>query len=563
MKNEKGITLIALIITVVVMLILAGVAISVLTSDGGLFDKTRRAAEAYENAAQREAEQITDLISESEKFFSGISSKPSDPKTNGSWNGKVNTPRLATGMTAIYWNEDGEEVELTSSSSKSEWNKWYSYTAQTGTTETPGSGTSKWANAVTKDKNGNITGYWVWIPRYEYKLTPPASGETAGTIEVNFISTNTTTSSSSEYKVHPAFISDPEKGGWDKELPGFWVAKYPAGYQARTVDGEGKFVNASDKISYSNLQYKRALYGSADSTRTRYNPIAQLITTRNNNPHILVPVQNISYPVFKPLTYTYNLIDVDSAFRIALDIKNNIEFYGLLNTTDTHLMKNSEWGAVAYLAWSQYGRNATEPNINNVVLQKSKFLTVQVTGIVATSTDASSTGGSFTGNTYNTAIGQLGSTTGNITGVYDMNGCVREYVAAYIVNNNGIEQRSEFGAALTSDYSEKKYKNIYPANNNADNEDGNYEMIDLSLRYGDAIKETSKSGRDWHGSWNNDSSTYAYNKAPFFSRGGCARDGGAAGLFTFGYFTMSDNGDMDYDCGFRVCLIPDVYTTSN
>ena len=38
--NEKGITLIALVITVILMLILAGVAISALTGDGGLFDKS-------------------------------------------------------------------------------------------------------------------------------------------------------------------------------------------------------------------------------------------------------------------------------------------------------------------------------------------------------------------------------------------------------------------------------------------------------------------------------------------------------------------------------------------
>jgi len=62
LKNKKGITLIALVITVVVMLILAGVAISVLVDGDGLFNKTRAAAEEYKNAAEEEAEQVKSLI---------------------------------------------------------------------------------------------------------------------------------------------------------------------------------------------------------------------------------------------------------------------------------------------------------------------------------------------------------------------------------------------------------------------------------------------------------------------------------------------------------------------
>ncbi len=72
MKNTHGITLIALVITVIVMLILAGVAISVLTDDGGLFEKTRGAAEAYENSAEREAQQLNDLMNDIDIYISGL-----------------------------------------------------------------------------------------------------------------------------------------------------------------------------------------------------------------------------------------------------------------------------------------------------------------------------------------------------------------------------------------------------------------------------------------------------------------------------------------------------------
>ena len=62
MKRQKGITLVALVITVIVMLILAGVAISVLTQDGGLFDKTQNAANAYTDAAIKENQLLSNLI---------------------------------------------------------------------------------------------------------------------------------------------------------------------------------------------------------------------------------------------------------------------------------------------------------------------------------------------------------------------------------------------------------------------------------------------------------------------------------------------------------------------
>ena len=70
--DEKGITLIALVITVILMLILAGVAISALTGDGGVFDKTRGAADAFENASQKEAKQIEDLMNEIDGYIGDL-----------------------------------------------------------------------------------------------------------------------------------------------------------------------------------------------------------------------------------------------------------------------------------------------------------------------------------------------------------------------------------------------------------------------------------------------------------------------------------------------------------
>ena len=52
-KKEKGITLVALIITIIVLLILAGVSIS-FVFNGGILDKTQSAVNEYENAADEE-----------------------------------------------------------------------------------------------------------------------------------------------------------------------------------------------------------------------------------------------------------------------------------------------------------------------------------------------------------------------------------------------------------------------------------------------------------------------------------------------------------------------------
>ena len=57
-KSKKGITLIALIITVVIMLILAGVAISAVVGGDGLFDRTRYAAELQNFTQMQEAIQL-------------------------------------------------------------------------------------------------------------------------------------------------------------------------------------------------------------------------------------------------------------------------------------------------------------------------------------------------------------------------------------------------------------------------------------------------------------------------------------------------------------------------
>ena len=69
-KTQKGITLIALIITIVVLLILAAVAISSIQNDGILY-YTQNAADSWNKAAQNEANMLVDYLNYLNNMGSG------------------------------------------------------------------------------------------------------------------------------------------------------------------------------------------------------------------------------------------------------------------------------------------------------------------------------------------------------------------------------------------------------------------------------------------------------------------------------------------------------------
>ncbi len=58
MKKERGITLIALVVTIIVLLILAGVSIRTLTGDNGILNRAKTAKELTEKAIAKEKLQI-------------------------------------------------------------------------------------------------------------------------------------------------------------------------------------------------------------------------------------------------------------------------------------------------------------------------------------------------------------------------------------------------------------------------------------------------------------------------------------------------------------------------
>lgn len=62
MKNQKGITLVSLVITIVVLLILAGVAISIVVNENGIFGHATNAATQWNAAVQNEQTQVQNAL---------------------------------------------------------------------------------------------------------------------------------------------------------------------------------------------------------------------------------------------------------------------------------------------------------------------------------------------------------------------------------------------------------------------------------------------------------------------------------------------------------------------
>ena len=121
----------------------------------------------------------------------------------------------------------------------------------------------------------------------------------------------------------------------------------------------------------------------------------------------------------KPNTSSLRNKTVSEFFSSIRDIEGD---YGIENG-NSHMMKNMEWGLVAYFKQSKYGLGTKDIWINNNNSYK--------TGCAGNSFNASS---SSSCNEYLTDNGVKASTTGNMYGVYDMSGGAYEYVMGNMVN---------------------------------------------------------------------------------------------------------------------------------
>ena len=575
-KNlNKGITLIALVITIIVLLILAGVSIATLTGDNGILTRASEAREKTEIAEEKEKVElsatgalaeglgeeidiaklrtelgkyfqdgkydiqervnedgiegyivtITENDSNGRKYFVDkngniteyIEREQGEPEGTGGENfnmgvgtieveflegtgysiGEANEPLLDENtMIPIKYNEETSKWRATTKDDQ----EWYSYEIED----------KKWANVMLSDgtytvdtvpkdrdlEENELGSMFVWIPRYAYKIVYfdnqtdkenyIAGGRTdtskivgysdsrgmvdkEGKVREDVTENITGIKVGDNYRPHPVFESNVEQGGWGQRTTGIWV---------------GKFETTTKKST--------------------------------NGANMILPNQT-----------SQRSLNVSTMFNRAKDIGKNLNM-----ALDSHMLKNTEWGATAYLTESKYGRNGTEVTINN----NSNYLT----GNAGESVDASS---SVTTNAYNTEKGVLASTTGNIYGIYGMSGGAGEYVMGMYQDSNGnihtgqtTSYNSGFNGYLNDgtkktdgeNLPERKYYNLYTTRNNSN--------------IGDALYETSI--------WNNDYASFVNSVSPFFGRGGYPSNASSAGVFVF----SDDGGGSSGSNGFRVCL---------
>jgi len=298
----------------------------------------------------------------------------------------------------------------------------------------------EWANAQTAD--GSM---WVWVPRYIYKissgwhtasLTPVVNVQFSKGLDDNW-------NSAVIGAINTANLASASNNAWtnhsaftfgSQELTGIWVAKFAASGSAAAIDS-------------------------------------------------------------KPGSSIISIGDINSAYTSPRNMETNSRYgWGTsAERIDTHLIKNIEWGAVAYLSKSSYGKN-----------------TVQITRNATAYTG----GGTATAYIANAAQ----STTGTVHGIYDMSATNYTYIAAYL--NNNAQGYLAYGVSLIN--APSKYRDVY--------ENANIYNATTSLK-GDALYETSSQSGGTY-TWFGNFIDQPYGYGPFMLRGGYFYSTYTAGIFS-------------------------------
>ena len=405
--------------------------------------------------------------------------------------------------------------------------KWYSYQDKV------------WANSVIlKDKsvaykNGetipesNIESYFVWIPKYSYQLfdlgnysSLTSISDKIQEIKIKFGTGNTSDSISGEcttpfsnnqgiagssgnckvgdYMTHPAFLAF--------DTLGLWVGKFETGYD-----------------------------GATSTTSAQVN------------------IVDTSKIIIKPNVYSWRNITVGNAFKNSYDYKRDL---------DSHMMKNTEWGSVAYLQHSKYGSQASVRINNNKAYITGYAATIEPTlgyngGTSIEGNRNESTNlrvdGTYTIN-YLNSNSVVASTTNNYTGIYDMSGGAWEYVMGYTTGATTVGGTSGVTNLYSNFFSNSSYSKYWDKYTLTAETNYNNRIL------GDATGEMGPFGseKDPDGGTRNKSSwykDYAYlvsSSTPWFARGGAWVNGIISGAFSTGF----GPGYISDDKVFRIVLTP-------
>ena len=68
LKGQKGITLVALVITIIVLIILAGISIALVMNNDGIATKAKQGAQNYQNAAAEEQTMLNTIFQSVENY---------------------------------------------------------------------------------------------------------------------------------------------------------------------------------------------------------------------------------------------------------------------------------------------------------------------------------------------------------------------------------------------------------------------------------------------------------------------------------------------------------------
>ncbi len=516
-RTSQGVTLIALVVTIVILIILAAVSMNMVLGDQGIFKKAQEGANSMHDAEVNTQVGFNSITDEIDRITSGQNEKlvipgptpqpptggtEMDDMTNGiieiKWlsgtsNNVSSSPNAPLIKNDLPSGTTMEQVVFDEESSLWITGTEYSYIAGTGSSDNTA---SHWANArVTKD---GVESYFVWIPRYAYRIIYFDSLESKTAYQEGTLSeeeaveqekiigysdsrgivdghgrriesvtseSNTTHTMVSEdyFMVHPAFTNGVNNGyangEWDREIEGIWIGKY------ETSSVEGNDNNALDDVTTKTAKVQ----------------------------------QGIS---------SWSGISIGNAYIVAQLFQPELE---------SHMLKNSEWGAVAYLTESKYGRNGTELARDDIV--PGLF---GVTG-----------GGEGCYITY-----PKQSSTGNVYGIYDLDvwNTKPEHVAAYYNGEDADEEYLSNGSYFASkNGASSKWVTTYNSSWAG--------TLGQAYKYGDATFETSE--------WHEDSSSLAYKNYPFFYRGGYhSIVDDRSGVFAF----EGGKGDADR-CAFHIALV--------
>ena len=406
-------------------------------------------------------------------------------------------------------------------------NAWYNYTNK------------EWANAVILKTNKeykneevipeeNIKQYYVWIPRYKYQLWNVGSGTLdsdsnypngSSVSPINIVFEGLTIEESrgtnnGEWLTHPAFTNFGTNG--------IWVGKFETSYDEETFTNKDTFLTTNP--NYANAK---------DSSKIIVKPNVRSLTLRK----------------------------VSAFYTLSKNTNEEL---------NSHMMTNMEWGAVSYLTYSVYGKcNSTsceEVYINNVntgYLNDTQKFTNQwqygttitgCSGEISNAAVMSNMDSCESGNTY---IEAKASTTGNITGIYDMSGGNWEYVMGVITINNKLVSGGHnrwnsgfngiYGAPGNNDsdatqlektdgidYPDSRYYNLYSYKYELKTDKWYDYTIGL---LGDATKEIANTKINStignRGLWFSDNAYFPSAVSPWIRRGGRYVDGSFSGIFQF------------------------------